>query len=288
MGERLQTRALDARSMCTLLLMAGSLLLSGCAASESRTNVASAKPVPRDDRAAPAQVIYFGGPEGKPSKDSSSPEASLPPDRWSSNHRMEMFLQWVGVRWVNSQAELPTSQNDLAGFDVSSLMPEFKRYLQTSDYRQDLRRGLTIEEMWLRDQLVLRREATVVFNREMPNQPMSRVTRQVGASATEISERSRAALRSHCPVSAAVYDSNFGHVITLNAYDSNTDRVLFHDPWPGRSLLCEEQNAAGVKALKDDNKNNWSITTKEFEKVVVAIVVVTTCNGGAAGASVPR
>jgi hypothetical protein len=256
------------------------LLLLGCAAREVGTNVAPPKAVDRADRAAPEQVIYFGGPERSLSTDSRIAGASLPPDQWSNPQRMDMFFQWIGIRWVHSRDALPTSQNELARFDVSSLMPEFKRYLQTNDYRQELRRGLTIEEMWLMDQLVLKREATVVFNREMPPQRMSRITRRIEASSSDIVERSRAALRSHCPVSAAVYDSNFGHVITLNAYDSNTDRVLYHDPWPGRSPLCEEQNAAGVKAIKDDNKNNWSITTKEFEKVIYAIVVVTSCSGG--------
>jgi hypothetical protein len=46
----------------------------------------------------------------------------------------------------------------------------------------------------------------------------------------------------------------------------------YHDPWPGRSLLCGEMNRAGVDARESDLAP-WRISRQEFEKAVFAVLL---------------
>jgi hypothetical protein len=46
---------------------------------------------------------------------------------------------------------------------------------------------------------------------------------------------------------------------------------VYHDPWPERSLLCKENNMAGVDAQPDGTR--WSVTAKELERVIFASFV---------------
>jgi hypothetical protein len=74
-----------------------------------------------------------------------------------------------------------------------------------------------------------------------------------------------------CPTSLLVYDgAEVAHVIS--AYSVWENELHFQDPWPGRSLLCEENNAAGVCARESNLiKPGWRITAEEFERIVFAL-----------------
>ncbi len=70
------------------------------------------------------------------------------------------------------------------------------------------------------------------------------------------------------------YDSKkrIGHSIALLKYDANTSRFTYHDSVPGDSLLCKENNLAGIDA-QPEGYNDWSITVAELEKVIIAAFV---------------
>jgi hypothetical protein len=65
------------------------------------------------------------------------------------------------------------------------------------------------------------------------------------------------------------YDGKIGHCITLVRYDTLSSRFIYQDPWPNTSLLCKENNSAGVDA-KRVGKQLWSINDNELEKVIFA------------------
>ena len=68
------------------------------------------------------------------------------------------------------------------------------------------------------------------------------------------------------------YDGNIGHCVTLIRYDVSASTFIYHDPWPQTSLLCRENNGAGIDA-KRVGKQLWSITDIELEKVIFAFFI---------------
>jgi hypothetical protein len=79
-------------------------------------------------------------------------------------------------------------------------------------------------------------------------------------------------LGSNVAVPVLYHDGNIGHCITLLKYNAETSRFTYVDPWPETSLLCKEYNAAEIDA-KCVDKQLWSITSTELEKVVFAAFV---------------
>jgi hypothetical protein len=72
-------------------------------------------------------------------------------------------------------------------------------------------------------------------------------------------------------VTLFVHDGRMGHCVVLVGYTPENGRFRFHDPWPGKSLLCREFNQAAVDAQPIGLL--WEITEQEFERVVVAVFV---------------
>jgi hypothetical protein len=62
-----------------------------------------------------------------------------------------------------------------------------------------------------------------------------------------------------------------GHTIHLHLFDG--DDVIYHDPWPGRSLLAEGNNGMNVRARPESDARLWRITTDELARVGYACLV---------------
>jgi hypothetical protein len=72
-----------------------------------------------------------------------------------------------------------------------------------------------------------------------------------------------------------VHDGRMGHAITLLGHDPLTATFTYLDPWPDRSLLCREHNAAGV-AAQPTEKGLWRITEAELTAVIFAAFIMPT------------
>jgi hypothetical protein len=73
-----------------------------------------------------------------------------------------------------------------------------------------------------------------------------------------------------------VFDGEIGHCIMVTGLQKDSDRLVIWDPWPLRSLLCSENNIAGVAAEllpSDDDSPFWSISAEELSKVIYATFV---------------
>jgi hypothetical protein len=215
-------------------------------------------------------LIRFGGPVGRKHDPSLFPEASRPPPQWSGHYKAERFRHWLGLRWVEAHPDAPTTIEELSKFPTRSLLPEYGRYLNTPEAMTDGKMGLTLQEAWFMHQILQRREIGMLMNEHMPAQPTPRVTRRRDAPPAQILNSANELLSRGCQVAAAVFDGQTGHFIRLVRYDPEAQTVLYIDSWPGRSLLCEENNAAGVKAVATKNEHIWSITVAEFEKIIYA------------------
>src|SRR5262249_47706233 len=67
------------------------------------------------------------------------------------------------------------------------------------------------------------------------------------------------------------HDGRTGHCIALTDYDPTTEVFEYHDPWPGRSLLCEENNRRGVRA--EPSGKRWKVRAGELARVLVGCFV---------------
>ena len=72
-----------------------------------------------------------------------------------------------------------------------------------------------------------------------------------------------------------VHDGRSGHSVTLLGHDSAAGRFAYLDPWPERSLLCHELNAAGVDAQPAED-GLWQVTDAELAQVIFAAFVMPT------------
>ena len=133
--------------------------------------------------------------------------------------------------------------------------------------------GATVQQIWLLHTAMSGIEPYCVLAKTLPATATQRVTRVVNCSAQELVQWLIKVQQADKRVVAALayYDGKMGHCINLKSYDHERDRFIYHDPWPERSLLTKENNAAEVDALAEDESGaRWSITSQELERIAFA------------------
>src|SRR5262249_28938684 len=55
-----------------------------------------------------------------------------------------------------------------------------------------------------------------------------------------------------------------GHVIHVETVDDRG--VVYHDPWPGTSMLAAGNNALGIAARPQEPERRWCVTAEEFQR----------------------
>ncbi len=221
-------------------------------------------------------VLRFGGGPG---------DASFVPDPSNVSAMMQTFFQWLATVWVE-QNRVPTSPDELAQFDIGSLIPEYRAYIDAGG-RVDTEHGITLEQDWLMAQLPSREAFVCLINRLQPPTPCERITRKEfmdGGQIIEVMQRilgrrrgAKAKAQQQSPelLPTNVYDGDrMAHAIITLGIDAATNSFIFQDPWPGRSLLCAENNAAGVAAVPAPRGPPlWMVKPEEMEAVVFSVFV---------------
>jgi len=192
----------------------------------------------------------------------------------------EMFLYWFATVWIHHN-DIPKEAHALEDFNYASTWEEYNVYLMAGGKLP--KRPLTLEEIYLMDQLCTRTPHTCFINTEQPEQPMGQISQYYKLTPKELWSKLQTwygnPALDHpwadlplgiCPLSLLVYDgARVAHVITAYAVWKN--RLHYTDSWPGRSLLCKENNSADIQARKSNIISpGWSITTEEFQRVVFA------------------
>jgi hypothetical protein len=133
----------------------------------------------------------------------------------------------------------------------------------------DLKKGATLEQVWLFF-TTMRQEPHCLLARPLPKEQVSRITRLTNHSPAEVIRMLKKLQRSDDSINALTChsDGKTGHCIRVTSYDGTRDRFIYHDPWPAKSLLCKENNIAGVDAQPEGKL--WSVTSRELETVLFA------------------
>lgn len=132
--------------------------------------------------------------------------------------------------------------------------------------------GATIEQIWLVHTL-FGVEPYCLLARPLPAASTRRISRLVNCTSAQVVEALKViqAADGEVNVPLAYHDGRIGHCIRITAYDGERGRFIYHDPWPERSLLAKENNAAGVDAEPEGTR--WSVTSQELERVAFAAFV---------------
>lgn len=221
--------------------------------------------------AADQAPIYFSG--APDTEDSDEPV--WPPEE-------ETLLQYASTVWVHEH-EPPTELPALAEFDFASLIPEFREFLNAGG--RSPKRGMTVEEHWVTGQLANRQPLTCLLNAAQPSQDLGRISRARRLSPAALVAELEAfygnpKLESAYPDSpvptfpllSLTYDGKVGHAVVVWTLHNN--RVHYQDPWPTRSLLCADNNVAGVAAQESALlANGWSLAQGEFGRVVYQVLL---------------
>lgn len=156
----------------------------------------------------------------------------------------------------------------------------FLELTSTEENRQlygDPQEGATIEQAWRTRILVSGRPPVCLVAGDRPAVTTAAIRRVHELSARELVEALARLLGSPTSRQAAqifYHDGETGHSVTLLGYDPVPGAFEFHDPWPGRSLLCAENNPAGVSAKPSArNHRRWTITADELRRVIVVAFV---------------
>ena len=207
--------------------------------------------------------IYFSG----------QPDSSWPSQE-EFNRSQDAFGHWIFTVWV-TEHDVPTEPGDLHDFEIQGLRSQFDAFIEQGGNVP--RRGASLQELWLGSQLMMRRPITCLVNELQPEQEVSRIMRLRRLSAEQIW---RELLRAYAnplldrvlnPFQVMVYDgAKMGHCITT--YTIRDDNAHFMDSWPGRSLLCAENNAAVAARESDLLQSGWQLSRTEFERVVFAVL----------------
>jgi hypothetical protein len=200
--------------------------------------------------------------------------------------KFQAFGMWLGIVYVNRTDPLPQYPEGVKIQDDPSVVLQFHDDYEAGDWRM-LDRGLTLEEGYLGLQYTQGTEFVCIISSAAPPQPTERIKHKLVLSSDTALEMAalyfrRKAGRRRKPLAALVFDGHLGHAITLMDLDPiSGKRFAFWDPWPGRSLLCEENNADGVKVSPlGTNKlhfpersidiEEWEIARNDLERILVA------------------
>jgi len=204
--------------------------------------------------------------------------------------RGQVFGLWLGIVYLNGTDDYEY-RKDVPAADDPLLVFQFQHDYAAGAWRK-LDRGLTLQEMALASEFMTGEGVMTFINSNGPAFSTPRVTRKMMLDADAILElvTINFALKGsgrRQPVATLFYDGKIGHCITLLDVAPDGKQFAYHDPWPGRSLLCAENNAAGVAAAelgktkihlgeKSVDIPVWGVTREELARVIVASLVLLT------------
>jgi hypothetical protein len=140
----------------------------------------------------------------------------------------------------------------------------------------DPQKGATIEQAWRTRILISGRPPVCLVAEDRPPVSTRMITRVHGLTADALVQALQQMLASGSSKESQVFyhDGSRGHSITILGYDTGNRTFTFMDPWPGRSLLCAENNPAGIDARPSPTQPKlWTITADELQRVIVVAFV---------------
>jgi hypothetical protein len=141
----------------------------------------------------------------------------------------------------------------------------------------DPERGATLPQAWRMHRVLTGYLKVCLLARRLPSTATDGIPEMVPFSPADLVgtlARGFAKMEGFAP-QLFVHDGRVGHCMHAQGHDPATGTFTYHDPWPGRSLLCFEFNIAGVAAEQVED-GRWRITDTELERVICAAFIMPT------------
>lgn len=197
----------------------------------------------------------------------------------------EDIAHWAGKVWLREH-ELPTG-TALADFDLLSLEPDFRRYVEANGGGL-FEQGLTIDEVWASQTLFDGAPTALFVNQAYADLPLERIEPKRLCSSQALVWL-QAAIQFTFPFgipwNVLVSNGRTGHTIGIAGVNGVAYRhprqvdvpvgwFSFHDPWPARSLLCAERHDFDVHVVEDvANPPFWLISPEDLDRIIVGFLV---------------
>jgi len=238
-------------------------------------------------------TIYFSGASGIPGIQPQQPVSLIreyiPLDKMDANARRQAFGLWLGIVYLSGTDDYEY-RPDVPAEEDPLLVLQFQEDYEAGAWHK-LGRGLTLQELALTFEFMTGHGFMTLINSNGPATNTPRLMRKLVLDADAILElvsvtyAAKGAGRRR-PLATLFYDGKIGHCITLLDSDPSGTRFAYHDPWPGRSLLCAEHNRAGVAATslgttkihfspdKSVETPVWGVTREELARVHVTTFIM--------------
>ena len=192
--------------------------------------------------------------------------------------RRAEFQGWLAREYIHRQA-VPEFFSDKERAAV------YQQFVAEHPNWEGVTRGTTPQELVLSGQLVFGVPLSIVIRSTPPLPDLKRVRRKEILEPEALVELLvRVCLRDHLKTNSAVrapryvvlvYDGEIGHVISISHLVPGRPVFVFYDTWPGRSLLCRENNVALVDAKPHDDGEAgwWQLSVRDLLKVIYGVLV---------------
>ena len=240
-----------------------------------------------------SNIVYFSGvgTGGDASQSVTLPSLAdryIPLDLINPTSKQQAFMLWLGIIYLN-RSDACRFVKGVKAEDDPMIVWEFNEDYKAGAWRK-LGRGLTLEESVLVLERSTGEEFWCLVNSAFPLQPMERIKHKLILGPDAILDLAVVYFRpkgrfGHRPWPTLYYDGRTGHSISLFWANWEGTRFAYVDPWPGRSLLCEENNVAGIKALllghgkahlpkgRAVDVKYWGVTREELSRVLYSIIL---------------
>lgn len=180
-----------------------------------------------------------------------------------------------GARWLPPEIPEFRKPKDRAKW-VNILEEAFFKLTASDEGKQlygDPEKGGTLVQVWRTSGIFTGKWPVCLLSTDKPKVATEGIERLIRMNSKQLIETlaDLFGLNNNLAVQVLYHDGYMGHSIVLIGYKSDNSRFNYHDPWPEYSLLCKDYNAAGIDAQRE--KQGWSITSAELEKVAFAAFV---------------
>ena len=203
--------------------------------------------------------------------------------------RGQAFLMWLGLVYFKTNPSY--EPNGRPASEDPMLVLRFHKEYEAGAWRQ-LDRGLNLEESAFVGEYSTGKRLMALINTSGPSVDTERIKRKLSLPLDAILDlvtlRYQTGQGRRHPSQTLYYDKQgkTGHSIALLDVSplGPGQRFAYIDPWPGRSLLCEENNKAGIKAeplemtalhfgARTVDVQAWAVTREELARVLVAVFI---------------
>ena len=249
-----------------------------------------------------SQPIHFSGMVGADRTSSGvhlfdTPLVRLRAESPHVDERLTTFFHYIGHIWIQSHNP-PQTAEELSAFDIREVIEEYRAY-QASGGSVPIDQGLDLEASYFVVQILAQAPLVCLLNKEKEDISTPRMARvrhlPPGELIASLQRSYSDRLDTSKPIndqikrdyevdrpgestplySTLVHDGETGHCIILIGVEQGSGRLVLWDPWPLGSLLCYENNIAGVdaKPVLSGEEGYWTISVEEMVRVLYAVLV---------------